>query len=114
MRDSRAALPAEAANTISVKTPFKFLLTGRTLTTTLLSDDPASTYDGLFESGISQSDFSYGGAAVKSAASVTPVLQVVLFNPLCSWQSENGNTKCEVSVFNMAVSCSDEPTPVGE
>ena len=109
----KLAPPPESTISRSDETAIKFLLTGRAVAITLLRDDPTSTCSGLSESGIGQSDLSYG-AAVQSAASVTPVLQMLLFNPLCTAQSENGSTKCEVSVFNVAMSYNDEPTLVGE
>ena len=113
MDSDRPTLPSESVLSRSDETAFKFLLTGRAVAVTLLSDNPTSTCDGLSESGIGQSDLNYV-ASVQSAASVTPVLQMLLFNPLCTGQSENGNKKCDVSVFNMAMSYSAEPTPVGE
>ena len=40
-------------------------------------------------------------------ATVVPLVQIQLFNPLCSMCGYDGGCRYEVSCFNMAVGCSD-------
>ncbi len=101
--------------------PLKVLLTGQTVSLVLLTEGsnvPMAASRHVFEYVAEQtsSDSSLGlGLLQSNYGEATPLLQASLFNPLLSAQTGGGAHRCwEVSCFNMAVSGTEEPIPVGE
>ena len=92
------------------ETPFKLLFTGRTVAITLLSDNSSVAGSDVFEPYLNQSDLSLSS----NFGEATPLLQASLFNPLCSLQSGNGSSCCELSCFDIAVSYTEEPSSVSK
>lgn len=76
-----------------------------------LLTDSATSGDSTFEFAIDQSDSSFHPVLQLDGA-VTPLLQVSLYNPLCSFQSSSSVVKCEVSCFNAGIHYANSPIPV--
>ena len=79
--------------------PFKILVTGKTVTVCLLSQQSSAALGG-------------GAGFCPRPGLLAPVLVLSLFNPLCSVQSEDGWTRGEVSLFSMAVGHNKDLQPV--
>ena len=105
--------PTSSQSRPPVKTaPFKGFISGNSVGLTLVStlkrreeDEEEGNVGGL-DSSSESSDFVFS-TLHGLEATVVPLIQIQLFNPLCSGCGYDGGCKYEVSCFNMAVGCSD-------
>ena len=98
-QDHTPATPPPVGTAVS----FKMLITGKTVTACLL--DPRKPDGGDSLSGAPQEDL---------LGTVSPLLVLGLYNPLCTFQWEGGVKRGDASLFSVAVGYNKDLAPVCE